>query len=316
MLLFFFFFGVAAAAAAGECATTKNGEEMVRLTASSTSETIASVLKEYGAVIVETLSEEPLMEILAHELGNASGIFFGSKDSFAGEQTSRNAAKPLGESAIARSLATNDKIVSVADILLKPFCKKIILGTCSAITVWPPPSGQEPAPPQALHRDDSMWAADDDKIYSLSVMWAVTDFTEENGATRLCLKSHRHECADLTTASMPKGSALLWLGSTLHGAGTFATSSTAQERAGLLFIYNLGFLRSEHNFHNAIPPDIIQSFPQNLKDLIGYEGQNAIAHPWITGPVYAQPYLGGPQGSASGDGVQFATTTKKTTTAS
>ena len=112
---FFFFFGVAAAAAAGECATTKNGEEMVRLTASSTSETIASVLKEYGAVIVETLSEEPLMEILAHELGNASGIFFGSKDSFAGEQTSRNAAKPLGESAIARSLATNEKIVSVAE---------------------------------------------------------------------------------------------------------------------------------------------------------------------------------------------------------
>ena len=66
-------------------------------------------------------------------------------------------------------------------------------------------------------------------------------------------------------------------------------------------------LRSEHNFFNAIPHDVIMSFDEKLLDLIGYFGENAVEHPWYIGPVYTQPYLGGPEGAtAGGEGVQFA----------
>jgi ectoine hydroxylase-related dioxygenase (phytanoyl-CoA dioxygenase family) len=152
---------------------------------------------------------------------------------------------------------------------------------------------------------------------SVSAMWAGSDFTAENGATRVVLRSHR-QCPRTTMptsdmqyaqAVMPQGSVLLWVGGTFHGAASakpFDTSTERSPRHGLLFIYNLGLLRSEHNFFNAIPNDIIMGFDQELLDLLGYYGENAVEHPWYTGPVYTQPYLGGPQGaSAGGDGVQF-----------
>jgi len=286
----------------------------------------ARLLRDYGAVVMEDLATSDTMDVLAADLAkDTSGTFFGSKDSFAGATTSRNAAKPLGESAVARELATSEKVLAVVDDILKPYCKRIILGTCSAIDVSPGGA------PQVLHRDDSMWASEllcgSEIHFSVSVMWAVSDFDEANGATRVALHSHegcprQNGTEPVAAATMAKGSALLWLGGTLHGAGgSSATTTTVAKnlenkakRRGLLFIYNLGFLRSEHNFHNAIPPDVIRSFPKDLRDLLGYDGQNAVEHQWYTGPVYAQPYLGGPKGSASGDGVQFTLLQKKNTT--
>lgn len=256
------------------------------------------LLLEFGAVVIEGAASRRTMQQLDADLQNET-TFRGAEGSFAGVGTTRNAAKPLGESAVARDLAVNADVLGVAEKVLGPFCKRIILGTCSAINVLP-----VAAPAQPLHRDDSMWAGESlsgQHHFSVSAMWAVTAFSKDNGATRVVMHSHRNA----TPAVMDPGSVLLWLGSTLHGAGSHSGDPAQDDRRGLLFIYNLGFLRSEHNFHNAIPPDVLRSFPKQLTDLIGYDGANAMEHPWYTGPVYAQPYLGGPAGSASGDGVQF-----------
>ncbi|CAE7659523.1 ausE, partial [Symbiodinium necroappetens] len=159
------------------------------------------------------------------------------------------------------------------------------------------------------------------------VMWAASDFTAENGATRFLPGSNHwqpsltgygsktgpslpagFQSEDALQAVMPKGSVALWSGHTLHGAGSYERSVTpAGPRHGLLFIYNLGWLRSEHNFHWAVPRAVLQSLSPALKSLIGLDGENAVEHDWYTGPVYAQPYLGGPEGNASGDGVQLKT---------
>ena len=57
-------------------------------------------------------------------------------------------------------------------------------------------------------------------------MWAITDFTEENGATRLCPGHPRSDHSpnllehyDSIPAEMPKGSVLVWVGSLWHGGG-------------------------------------------------------------------------------------------------
>jgi hypothetical protein len=317
----------------------------------------ACLLQKYGAVIIDDLVSSEGMDLLTRDLErDVSGTFFGAPGSFAGAQTTRNAAKPLGESRVAQALAVHPIVLGVVDAILSPYTKRIILGTCSAITVVGPRSAAEPpAPAQVYHRDDSMWAGDwitnlacrgsmssmsatdDDELslssfpnLSVSVMWAVSDFTADNGATRLALLSHR-QCprtaqapTDMTfhPAVMKKGSVVLWLGGTFHGAGASSPwvgdVDTAvppsplpprEPRRGLLYIYNLGYLRSEHNFFHAIPPNIIAKFDAPLRDLLGYHGDNPVIHPWYTGPVYSQPYLGSPEhgnNTAGGEGVQYA----------
>lgn len=290
-------------------AEKSNCTQLPRVPATSSAEAVAAALKVHGAVVIEGAATAADMARLSADLkADNRGTFFGSSGAFATADTTRNPGKPLGESAVARALAVHPLVVAAANEILSPFCRRVVLGTCSFITVHAPKSGV-PDHPQTLHRDDSMWAASDwtsGVQYSVSVMWAVTDFTRANGATRLALGTHtdrRPPPDDLQQAEMKAGDVLLWLGGTHHGAG--ASTPGAPSREGLLFIYNLGWLRTEHNFHNAMPLDVIRRFDDDLKNLMGYFGDNAQDHPWFTGPVYSQPYLGGADGSASGDGVQF-----------
>jgi hypothetical protein len=64
------------------------------------------------------------------------------------------------------------------------------------------------------------------------------------------------------------------------------------KREGLIFIYTVGWLRPEHNFHWAIPPAVWDTLSPELKILMGKIGTNRVEHDWYTGPVYAQPILG------------------------
>ena len=100
----------------------------------------------------------------------------------------------------------------------------------------------------------------------------LTDFTEGNGATRFVPKSHKMDRsapvnAELAVrAQMKAGSVALWLGATLHGASSsLGTEETEDPRKGLLFIYNQGWLKSEHNFHFAIPPEVQKGFHPTLR---------------------------------------------------
>jgi ectoine hydroxylase-related dioxygenase (phytanoyl-CoA dioxygenase family) len=209
---------------------------------------IADTLGKHGVVVVENLASPELMDRVVMEL-DGKGVFYGAPGSFARNDTSRNAAKPLGESKAVQELAIHEKVVAAIQERLLPWCKKIVLGTCSAITVEPPPPGEEPADHQVLHRDDGMWAASGWPVggtrpdLSVSVMWAVTDFTEGNGATRIVPGSHamdrEAEISEEMTrrAAMPKGSAMLWLGATAHGASAVTGSShTEGQRKGFVYL--------------------------------------------------------------------------------
>lgn len=298
----------------------------------ASAESVARLLGEYGAVVVEGAASEAAMDELARDIErDRSGTFRGNDGSFAGKDITRNSAKPLGESGVARELATNELVVGVAEQYLGPWCKRIRLGACTAMYVEPPDDMAEPpAPPQVIHRDDMLWVAADWMhseslchkeslpAFGISVIWAVSDFTALNGATRVAVKSHK-QCPrtkdpppDTTFAQavMPKGSVLLWDAGTFHGAGARANYTSdltrhASTRKSLFFQYQLGWLQTEHNFHNAMPADVIRSMPDKLKSLLGYDGINAKDHPWYSGPVYTLPYMGGSQGHAAGEGVQF-----------
>ena len=142
-----------------------------------------------------------------------------------------------------------------------------------------PGAGTEAMPHHLkLHRANGMWVHDfqDTGIDpQIEVMWALTDFTTENGATHVVLGSHREEPRGgslshrqpTIQATMYKGSALVWTGWSVHGAGV---NTSAERRIGMNINYALAFLAQEENQLLACPPHLARRLPESLQRLIGY----------------------------------------------
>ena len=130
---------------------------------------------------------------------------------------------------------------------------------------------------QPIHRDQ--WAFDFFPFpagyqVQCNTIWAMTDFTDENGARRIIPGSHRFDDklqfseSDTVPAAMSKGSVLFYSGCVYHGAGANRSSDT---RIGLQFIYNLSWLRQEENQYLACPLEIARTLPVELLRLMGYQ---------------------------------------------
>ena len=115
----------------------------------------------------------------------------------------------------------------------------------------------------------------------LAVNWAGTDFTRDNGATRLALGSHRWpqereaENHEVAQAVMPKGSAIFWLGKALHGLGA---NRVDEPRTGILFTFTLNWLAQEENQYLAVPPEIARTLPERAQPLLGYRASPILGH--------------------------------------
>lgn len=117
----------------------------------------------------------------------------------------------------------------------------------------------------------------------LAMAWAVSDFTIENGATRLVPGSHRwakgREAADdeVVQAVMPKGSVALWTGRTLHGLA----ASNDESRTSLLFTILANWLTTEENQFFAVPPEVAKCLSPRGQQIIGYRGSPSLG--WVSG---------------------------------
>ena len=128
-----------------------------------------------------------------------------------------------------------------------------------------------------LHRDELNWpdAAGRPGEITITAIFALTDFTEENGATIIVPGSHKwpgtlpEVRADQTCrAVMRAGSALLYSGKVIHGGGP--NSSSDQWRVGLHAGYVLGWLRSEENHQLTTPLELARAFPEHVQKLLGF----------------------------------------------
>ena len=119
-----------------------------------------------------------------------------------------------------------------------------------------------------------MWRAPvGEAEYLVNVIWPLTPFRAENGATLVWPKTHGARALDPApvtepvAAEMAPGSALIFLGSTLHGAGA---NITDEVRRGIVVGYSLGWLKPYENQWLAYPPEIARTFPAELAALVGY----------------------------------------------
>ncbi len=174
----------------------------------------------------------------------------------------------LKRSAVAADFIQHPLILGIAQKLLGPWCDRFNLNLSQGIEIHPG------APAQFPHRDQDMWQGDKGRIeYLINVMWPLTDFTAENGATRIWPGSHTAVALDMApiekpvVAEMPPGSVLLFLGSTLHAAGGNYARSI---RRGLIVSYCLGWLKPFENQWLCYPPEIARTFSPELAELIGY----------------------------------------------
>jgi len=130
--------------------------------------------------------------------------------------------------------------------------------------------------PQLLHRDELNWPnAMGEREITVTAIFALTDFTEANGATVIAPGSNHwpgklpDTPAEATCrATMPAGSALLYSGKVIHGGGPNTT--TDEWRVGLHAGFCAGWLRAEENHQLTVPVDKARAMPERVQHLLGY----------------------------------------------
>ena len=163
------------------------------------------------------------------------------------------------------ALATHPLLLSVLDRVLGPSYQ---LSAPTGIEIGP---GEKA---QVLHTDDSIYPLPrPHPEVVLNSMWALDEFTVENGATRLVPGSHNwtdrwpSDEEATVTVTMPAGSVLFIAGTLWHGGGANTTDRT---RLGVLLEYAAGWLRPQENHVIAVPPAVVATLEPRLQELLGY----------------------------------------------
>lgn len=237
-------------------------------------ERLAQALKDDGCCIVEDRAPASLLDRFEDEMRPWLDRTPPGSEDFSGTSTRRTGAL-IARSEAARTLVTDPLVLATADAAL-PERTALQLHLTQVIAIGP---GETP---QAIHRDQ--WAWDFFPFpkgfdVQCNTIWALTDFTEENGATRVVPGSNhwddklRVAYEDTEPAEMGRGSVLLYSGSVYHGGGA---NRSAAVRMGINITYCLGWLRQEENQYLSCPPEVARTLPKDLLRLMGY-GRGAYA---------------------------------------
>lgn len=229
---------------------------------------VAAVLADDGCVVVDRLVDKSLLDRVRGELQpylDASPV---GVDDFSGRNTRRTGAL-VARSVAARELITHPLVLDTVAAVLAD-STNFQLHLTQMIAIGP----GEPAQP--IHRDQ--WAFDFFTFplgfeVQCNTIWAITDFTEANGATRVIPGSHRFEDklsftgADTEAAEMDAGSAFFYTGAIYHGGGA---NRSDEVRYGCNITYNRAWLRQEENQYLSVPIEIARELPEQFQQLIGY----------------------------------------------
>ena len=236
---------------------------------SSSDEDIGAILKRDGCVIIKNAMDHDAVDGLLADLDEYIESKPKGNGNFTGFETKR-VHSLFAKTEKIQAFVAHDKVLQMADLALLPFCESYTLQSNSITAIGPGESVQP------LHRDDMLYplARDDERNTVCTAFWALSNFSESNGATRMIPGSHRWDDERKPTeeetvqAVMPKGSVCLFLGGIYHGGGQNHTQD--EWRIGMFTAYTLGWLRQEQNFYMAVPPEMAKNMPEKVARLVGY----------------------------------------------
>lgn len=249
----------------------------------STDRILEAVEKDGAVILSGAMSESQLTQVAA-ELGPYIDATPNGDPSFTGSLTTRTGAL-IARSEGCQQLTSDSRVLSAVETFLAPFCERIQLHLTQVIRLRPE-QGAQP-----LHRDRQAWGLFLPKEIEpqLNTIWALTDFSIENGATRVVPGSHKWgwdrkaKPEEIAQAVMSKGSVLIYSGSVIHSGGK---NNATSDRIGINITYALGWLRQEENQYLSCPPHIAKDLPAALQELLGYT-MGSVACGYFTEPLAA-----------------------------
>jgi ectoine hydroxylase-related dioxygenase (phytanoyl-CoA dioxygenase family) len=228
----------------------------------ATVDTVVARLERDGFAIVEGFLSDEQVAAKRADLQRVLGDVPGGRNEFEGFETRRIYAL-FAKTRVFDAEAIDPLVLGVLERVLGPAQLSAPVG----ISIGPGESAQ------LLHRDDGIYPLPDPKPeLVLNTMWALDDFTEANGATRVVPGSHRGTASsaeepETIAAVMPSGSVMFFLGSLLHGGGA---NTTDRSRLGVILHYCAAWLRPQENHVLGVPKRIVRELPEQLQELLGY----------------------------------------------
>jgi ectoine hydroxylase-related dioxygenase (phytanoyl-CoA dioxygenase family) len=226
-------------------------------------------LLEIGYTIVEDVISDYLIDALLADTARLEGLLGRTPDNnrFEGNRTTRT-YNLLAHGEVWQQVPVQPQVLELIEGVIGDEC---LVSSLASISLAPGETGQ------VIHADDQVHPLA--KPHAATVcnsMWALTDFTEANGATRVVPGSHLWQNPDYfgdpTTietvpAEMARGSVLVWHGSTWHGGG--ANNTADETRIGVAMNYCAGYIRQQENQQLGIPFEVMATFTPQLRQLCG-----------------------------------------------
>ena len=246
------------------------------LPAAAESSAIVGAVQQDGAVILDDVLSESFIAALREETDPYMEHTRNGEDHFAGHHTTRTGGL-LVRSEKCRELIEHESILAPCNEFLAPYCERVQLHLTQIIRIRPGETAQ------TIHRDRWAWGKHLSHLEpQFNTIWAITDFTSENGATQVVPGSTQWpddqeiQPEQITQAEMKAGSVLVYSGSVFHGGGA---NTSDQDRIGINITYALGWLRQEENQYLSCPPELAKDLSPTLQGLAGYAmGQYALGY--------------------------------------
>ena len=235
--------------------------------AAENSDSLAASLERDGYCIMPDVLPASVLAALEADLESDFEHTPLGEGDFYGYRTKRFGSL-LRRSEHAARLVMQPTVIGLANSILGEACERIQLNVAQAIEIHPGEVEQFP------HCDHDMWGgAKGEHEYLVNIIWPISPFTKDNGATRIYPGTHRRQISaledlgDPIVAECDPGSAICFLGSTVHGAGANRSNNV---RRAVVIGYSLGWLKPYENLWLAYPPEIAKSFSPELAALAGY----------------------------------------------
>jgi ectoine hydroxylase-related dioxygenase (phytanoyl-CoA dioxygenase family) len=238
-----------------------------------TKEEVAAALRADGACVVDNLVTNALMDRVVEEMEPYIDLTPEGDDDFIGRRTRRTGSL-IARSEASRDLIMHPLVLGTTGIILQQ-ATVYQLHLTQVISVFPRETDQP------LHRDELAWdffPFPTDYDIQCNAIWAMTDFTLENGATRVLPGTHTlgpkvtsaeaEIGGDIQRAEMARGSVFFYTGKVYHGAGA---NNSDKVRQGINITYCVGWVRQEENQYLSTPLEVAKTLDDDLLRLMGYQ---------------------------------------------